>query len=124
MRHPVTTFLSALMVVTATVSTLSAQTKPPSAAQVQHTLPTNRWVTKPTLIGLTVHQRKALDSISARYAAEELQVSKQVNGQSDMNMVLKMMNLSSKYQNIVRGILNPAQQAVFDKNIRTSVFGP
>lgn len=124
MRHSVTTLLPVLIFVTATSSALGAQAKPASTAQAQRALPTNRWVTRPTPITLTADQRKELDSISAQYAEEEQQVSKHMSAQSEMDFVLKMQNLSTKYQNMVRGILSPAQRAVFDKNIQTSAFGP
>lgn len=123
MRHPVTTLLSTLIFVTATASTLGAQTGSASTARAQRTLATNRWVTQPTPITLTADQRKKLDSISAMYAAEGQQIRKQISGQSEMEMVRKMLNLTTKYQSMVRAILNPAQQAVFDKNILTSAMG-
>jgi len=124
MRHRAITLLSALIFATAIASTLRAQTKSSDAAQAQRMSPPNRWVNRPTPLTLTVDQQKKLANISAKYTTEEQQVRKQVSGQSDVDMVLKMMNLSTKYQHIVRGILNPAQQAVFDKNIRASAFGP
>jgi hypothetical protein len=103
---------------------LGAQTKPDSTAQAQRTLPTIRWVTRPTPIKLTTDQRKKLDSIGAKYTAEDQQIRKQANGQSGMGMTLKMLGLARKYQNMVRPILNPAQQTVFDKNIQASVMSP
>jgi hypothetical protein len=124
MRHPVTTLLAALICVTAAASISDAQSKSAGTTRPQHILPTNRWVTRPTPIKLTADQQKKLDSVSVKYAAEEEQISKQAGGKTDVNMVIKMMNLAGKYQNIVRGILDPAQQAVFDKNIQASVFGP
>lgn len=125
MRRSVTALLSALICVTAIASTLGAQTKskPASSARTQRILPTDRWVTQPTPITLTADQRKKLDSISAMYAAEGQQIRKQMSGQSEMEMVRKMLNLTTKYQSMVRAILNPAQQAVFDKNILTSAMG-
>lgn len=120
MRY-VIAFLSALIFVTATASTSGAQTKSASTAPSQRTLPTYRWVTKPTAITLTADQQMKLDSISVTYAAEEQQIRKQARGKPEMDMVIKMMNLAGKYQNIVRAFLSPTQQAVFDKNIQASV---
>jgi hypothetical protein len=124
MRHPVTTLLSALVFVTAIVPISSVQAQSDSTTQVQRMLPTNRWVTTPTPIKLTADQQKKLDSISAKYAAEEQHVRTQGKGQSNVVMMYKMLALTGKYQNMVWTILNPTQKAVFDKNIRAPVFGP
>ena len=121
MRYVTATLLCSFILVTATAPTSGAQTKSSSTTPSQHTLPTYRWVTKPTAITLTADQQKKLDSISVKYAVEEQQIQKQAHGKPEMEMVIKMMNLAGKYQNIVRKFLNPAQQAVFDKNIQASV---
>ncbi len=75
----------------------------------------DRWLTEPTAITLNADQRKRVDSLRGAYVAETRKLSK--GGGGDMQIVLKMSAVRTKYVDAVRAILRPDQQTVFDKNV-------
>jgi Spy/CpxP family protein refolding chaperone len=107
----------AAVVATVSVSTLPAQEPQVSkAAQQTNQLAIDRWIAEPTPLTLTPDQRVAFDSVRARYRAD----LKAVNGAGavdDVGLVMRMHELDTKYQKLVRAILTPGQQAVFDRNV-------
>lgn len=83
----------------------------------------DRWLSHPTRIVLTEDQQLRLDSVRVKYAAERKVVSQAVKTEGEMAVVLKMQALDAKYQKLVRALLTPEQQVVFDKNIQSGLPG-
>lgn len=84
----------------------------------------DRWLSRPTPIVLTSEQRARVDSVRSRYAAERKAVSEAAKTQGEMAVMLKMRALDAKYQKVVRALLTPEQQSVFDENVQSSFAGP
>jgi hypothetical protein len=123
MRH-LTTLLSVLICIAGAASTSAAQTPTGSTGRGQVASPVKRWVTQPTPITLTAAQQKKVDSISAKFVAEDRQDRIKEKGQSETVIVMRMMKMTGTYQKAVRAILSPAQQAIFDRNVQAPVMAP
>jgi hypothetical protein len=94
-----------------------------TAAQQQPTV-IDQWLSHPTRIVLTGEQQSRVDSVRSKYTVERKAVSEVAKTQGEMAVILKMRDLDAKYQKIVRALLTPEQQAVFDKNVQSSFTGP
>jgi hypothetical protein len=78
----------------------------------------DRWLTRPTRIVLTRGQRVRLDTLRAAYGAEQKAVSALAKTEGEMAVVMRMQDLDSRYQKLVRALLTSEQQVVFDENLR------
>ncbi len=94
-----------------------------TAAQQQSTA-IDQWLSRPTRIVLTSEQQARVDSVRLRYTAERKAVNEVAKTQGDLAATLKMRDLDGKYQKIVRALLTPEQQTVFDKNVQAGFAGP
>lgn len=71
------------------------------------------WLTRPVVIELSQEQRARVCELRAAYREEFDALSG-----GEMQVVRKAMALQVKYGNLVRALLTPEQQAVFDRNFR------
>ncbi len=84
----------------------------------------DQWVSHPTKIVLTRAQQLRLDTVRARYITERDSTSEAAKPQGEMAVILKMRDLDAKYRKVVRALLTPDQQRVFDKNVDSSFVDP
>ena len=77
----------------------------------------DRWLTHPIRIVLTRGQRVHLDTLRAAYSAERKTVSECAKTGGEMAVVMRMQDLDSRYQKLVRALLTSEQQVVFDENL-------
>lgn len=89
-----------------------------AAATQQVPVAIDQWLSRPTRIVLTKAQQARLDTIRAKYVAERKAVNDVAKSEGEMAAILKMRDLDGKYQKLVRALLTPRQQTVFDKNVR------
>jgi hypothetical protein len=94
-----------------------------TAAQ-QQTTAIDRCLSRPTRIVLTIEQQGRVDSVRLKYETERKAVNEVARTQGDLAATLKMRDLDAKYQKLVRALLTPEQQAVFDKNVQAGFAGP
>lgn len=121
-----------LIVLVASLTIASPHRAPPApngaprvaAARQQAPIAIDRWLTRPTRIVLTKDQQVRVDTLRAKYAAERKAVNDVVKSQGEMAAMFRMRDLDAKYQKLVRAILTPEQQAVFDENVRSNVTMP
>jgi hypothetical protein len=78
----------------------------------------DRWLTHPIRIVLTRGQQIRLDTLRAAYSAEQKAVSALAKTEGEMAVVMRMQDLDSRYQKLVRALLTSEQQVVFDENLR------
>jgi hypothetical protein len=78
-----------------------------------------RWVSEPVGIALTPDQRKRFDSVDVvfRSAIDSARAASKGN---EMDFVMRMRVLTPRYQKLIREILRPDQQTVFDKNVEAA----
>jgi hypothetical protein len=81
-----------------------------------------RWVSEPSPIALTLPQRKTIDSLRTRYADELKHIQPKAAG-NEMQLILARHSLDTKYEKLVRAILAPEQQIVFDRNVAAPARG-
>lgn len=91
-------------------------------AQPKPTSPIDEWIGKPTAIVLTKEQQARIDSIKSRYGIERQAIADSLRAQSEMTIVIKMRDFNGKYRKLVREVLRPEQQPVFDNNFQAQVF--
>lgn len=118
----------ALVVTLAIAPSHRASTNPKAGSPVlttdeQESGAIDRWLSRPTRIALTSEQRARIDSVRSRYAVERKAVDEVAKTQGEMAAVLKMQQLDARYQKIVRALLTPEQQAVFDRNAQAGFTG-
>jgi hypothetical protein len=117
------TSLAAALLFAGIASSAAAQrgvSSAPATAQTRE-VAVDRWLTKPTVIALTPDQRTKVDSVRARFVAElsKIEADKSLN---QMALVMKMRDVTDRYQKLVRQELTPAQQAAFDRNNEADVI--
>lgn len=96
---------------------------PAANKQVSET-PIDRWLSKPTAIEITPDQRKKVDSIKVAYAADVNRAVTEERGNGEMAIVVRMGQLANVYRRIVRSVLTPTQQTIFDKNLAADRMAP
>ena len=84
----------------------------------------DRWLTRPMRIVLTRGQQVRLDTLRAAYSAERKAVSELAKTEGEMAVVMRMQDLDSRYQKLVRALLTSEQQGVFDENLRAGFVDP
>jgi hypothetical protein len=120
-----TWFILALCALSTTSPVLAQGSRPQGTTpQVQPPGPIDRWINQPTQIVLVKEQTVKVDSLKAQYVADRKRVLDETKDQGDMDKMIKMRDLDGKYQRYVKAILNPDQQAVFEKNIRAGMAFP
>lgn len=79
----------------------------------------DRWMTEPVVIRLSPDQQRRIDSLKVKFRAASDSVS-DVGRQTrnPMAAVSGTLNLTSRYQTLVRNLLTAEQQQQFDKNAR------
>jgi Spy/CpxP family protein refolding chaperone len=93
----------------------------PAAAQGQREnaseerpTPIDIWISRPREIKLTSEQRDRVEELKTQYVVE----FGELGGADEMAVVMQARALQTKYRKLVRDLLTPEQQAVFDENVR------
>ena len=94
----------------------------PTAAQEQRAdtasggrrTPIDAWIARPHEIELSTEQLKRVDELRTEYLAEY----DKLGGDNQMAAVMQALGLEMKYRKLVRSLLTPEQQTVFDENVR------
>jgi hypothetical protein len=102
----------------------SGSTSFAAAKQQQESSAIDRWISHPTRIVLTRDQQERFDSLRVKYSVERKVVSEVAKTEGEMGLVLKMRDLDSKFQRLVRALLTAEQQEVFDENLRAGFLDP
>ena len=116
--------LFAAMMVVATFAPMkwsAAQSTPVSAQERSLGDALEKLVTRPNPIALDKPQRLFIDSVKIEYVTEVSKLEKDSKaGENPMESMQKMSAVSSRYQVLVRKVLKPEQQVLFDKNLEAA----
>ena len=85
-----------------------------TAYEGSRTTPIDAWITRPREIDLSPEQQERVDELKAEYLEE----FDELGGDNEMAVVMQALGLERKYRELVRSLLTPEQQAVFDENVR------
>ncbi len=109
-----------LFVACLTPSAVEAQTPADTTRRAELASPVHLWVTQPTRIDLTEPQEKQVRALETKYV-EEFEALKALG--DDMAIVMGARELQLRYQKLVREVLTPTQQIVFEKNVQAASGG-
>lgn len=83
----------------------------------------DRWVSRPTPITLTSTQRAQYDTLRAGFIRAMDRIRTDGKSAGEMATMMKVRDVTLQYQASVRAILTPAQQPIFDANVKADVIG-
>ena len=76
--------------------------------------PMDAWIVRPYEIELSIEQLKRVDELRLEYLAEY----DKLGADNQMAVVMQALGLEMKYRKLMRSLLTPEQQTVFDENVR------
>ncbi len=85
-----------------------------TAYEGNRSTPIDAWITRPREIDLSPEQQERIDELKAEYLEE----FDELGGDNEMAVVMQALGLERKYRELVRSLLTPEQQAVFEENVR------
>ena len=93
----------------------AAQEQGTEAVSEERRTPVDAWIARPHEIQLSTEQLEQVDELKTEYLAE----FDEFGGDDKMAAVIQALELDTKYRELVRRLLTPEQQIVFDENVRT-----
>lgn len=97
----------------AAVPTVAQEPRADTASEGRRT-PIDTWIARPYEIELSTEQLKRVDELRTEYLEEY----GQLRGNNQMAVVMQALGLEMKYRELVRSLLTPEQQNLFDVNVR------
>jgi hypothetical protein len=97
--------------------------RPQRIRTADSTVAMDRWITRPTSITLNVRQRAQYDTLRAGFIRELSDARAQRLAGGEMAAIMKVRDITHRYQDRLRSILTPAQQTIFDANVKADVIG-
>jgi hypothetical protein len=97
----------------------AAQEQRAETVSEERRTPIDAWIARPHQIQLSTEQLDQVDELKTEYLAE----FDKFGGDDKMAAVIQALELDTKYRELVRRLLTPEQQTVFDENVRTGTTG-